>query len=460
LSRGEDNDSDEVGSLSPEPCPEEQLHAPAVHSEGQNENITWESDEGGPVPQDMEEEGTEMDQGNHEMENAIQVQNITLAEETTKRRERRQAKAMREKECLRRKKEGLPMNFLLVDEYTMKPYGVGVGDWKKELHVLSKNLDPAIGNINQQPEGAVEEIAEWIQHTWEYSSPIKFAYVKEVIARGVTLRRADIWKKMRNQEPQPDGISDRSWRTLARQLESPATIRKSQSCSKANASRVNFGRTGPSGEVGVQERLRRKLGRSPNPEEIRYEMARNKGYGGHYRQKKEYMNVMHDRDGVGQLALEGAPIAGPSDNSCKSIRSQHDHDGHDVDVGGRSTEESLSQGRRSADPSKRPLHEISAEEVAQHPLVMRMMERLEALEGRHTTIVDDRSASTKNSVDLQEVHQSMHRAKRHKTIGEVQVGWLLYNVGSSQVVKVLMIFFWNQIFSTVLFTDRQYSSVE
>lgn len=42
--------------------------------------------------------------------------------------------------------------------------------WCKELMLLSRKLDPAIGNINRQPESLVKEIADWIQNTWEYSS--------------------------------------------------------------------------------------------------------------------------------------------------------------------------------------------------------------------------------------------------------------------------------------------------
>jgi len=136
-------------------------------------------------------------------------------------------------------------------------------------------------------------------------------------------------------------------------LQSPTNIRKSQSCSYANASRVNFGRIGPSGEVGVRERLRRKLRRSPHPEEIRFEMAHNKGYGGQYKHKKKYMNVMHDREGIGQLALEGAPIHGPSDNAYKSKRSSHNHNEHDFDSGERSNVGCLTKARRSLELSVR-----------------------------------------------------------------------------------------------------------
>lgn len=45
--------------------------------------------------------------------------------------------------------------------------------------LFSRKLDPAIGNINRQPESMVKEIADWIQYTWEYSGPINDKYVKE-----------------------------------------------------------------------------------------------------------------------------------------------------------------------------------------------------------------------------------------------------------------------------------------
>ena len=36
-------------------------------------------------------------------------------------------------------------------------------------------------------------------------------------------------------------------------------MKKFENCRKANASRMNFRRTGPSSEVGVHERLRKKV---------------------------------------------------------------------------------------------------------------------------------------------------------------------------------------------------------
>ena len=202
------------------------------------------------------------------------IEGATKAEN---RKERRHAKKAREREGDRRRCEGKSRNYLLVDQYMGKPYGAGISDWRKEVILLSKKPDPAIGQINKQPQDVVKEIAEWIEQTWEYSTPIRFEVVKDVVARGVSLRRAELWMKIRNKEPKPKDVTDRPWRSLKKELQNPATIRKSMMCRKANASRVNFGRTGPSREVGVRERLRRQLRRSLDPEEIQQKMARDKG---------------------------------------------------------------------------------------------------------------------------------------------------------------------------------------
>jgi hypothetical protein len=100
--------------------------------------------------------------------------------EAQKWKERRQTNVAREREGDRCCREGLPRNFLLIDDYTKKPYGVGVDDWRKEVMLLSRKLDPTIGVINKQPHDVVKEIADWIQHTWEYIIPIKFEVVKDL----------------------------------------------------------------------------------------------------------------------------------------------------------------------------------------------------------------------------------------------------------------------------------------
>lgn len=339
-----------------------------------------------------------------------------------KRKERRQEKALLEKQGEKRRKEGRPRNFLLVDEITKKPYSVGVGEWRKELMLLSRDLDPAIGNINKQPEGAVAEIAEWIQETWEYSSPVKFEFVKEVIARGVTLRRVDLWKRIRNGEEKPTGVSDRSWRTLERQLENPASIRKSENCRIANASRVNFGRTGPSGEVGVRQRLRRILRRSPDPEEVRFEMARDKGFGGQRGRDESNLNVMHGSGRRRALTMDMAnkrPRSGNSDEDRCMVH--EDSDRRQIESEEENVDDLAVGGSRDM-VVRGSISSLSIEEISKHPFVLMMMQRLEAVEGKQLGAeVDDRPEDMEDFGTTRDRVQDRERVGRYHGREERQV---------------------------------------
>ena len=205
------NDSDDdLGVDSVDAAEDAQGEAIVSHNDTEEQNAVEVSEE--------ERDNSEkvLDDSLEDARYMTDTQEIAVEEDSRRRKQRRQAQSMREREADKRIKDGLLRNFLLVDEYTKKPYGVGVGAWRKELMLLSQKLDPAIGNINRHREGAVQEIADWINNTWEYSAPLRFEYVKEVIARGVALRRAALWRKIRNGEPKPPTASDRLWRTLGR----------------------------------------------------------------------------------------------------------------------------------------------------------------------------------------------------------------------------------------------------
>lgn len=277
---------------------------------------------------------------------------------------------------------------MLVDEYTKKPYGTGVGEWRKEVMLMSRKLDPAIGQINKQAHDVLLEITEWIQHTWEYSEPIKFEVVKEVIAPGVSLRRAELWKKLRREEPKPD-VSDRTWRSLKRELESSTTQRKMQNCSKANASRVNFGQTGPSGEVGVREILRKHFKRSPEPHELSFEMARDKGYGERSKQLKNNDNVMHGNELTSPVPLEVARITDAFgteyvDNEEDVSNAPAASDSRVQLQNGMGCEATAKNGNTTSGG----IHNMSAEELQSNPFVMELMQRIAALEGSQSTAED------------------------------------------------------------------------
>lgn len=311
--------------------------------------------------------------------------------ETEKRKERRHAQVAREREGDRRHREGLPRNYMLIDKISGLPYGQGVTAWRKELHLLMRKLDPAVGNINHHPPYEVKEVMEWIEQTWKYSFPINEKFVKDVIARGVSLRRSSLWRRIRMGLPKPDDITDRTWRSLEKELQNPATMRKVKLCSLANASRTNFGRTGPLGEVGVRERLRKQLRRSPEPEEIAVEMTWDKGYGGRSKRHKVTDNVMHDSQnervdlGGEQLShtsrepLEESPhnLAGPGETSTTV--------GLQIEDGKNSTV------APNTDSLSRVLT-LTDEDIARHPTFLKMMQRLEAPEGKKSQVTVDKQA--------------------------------------------------------------------
>ena len=219
--------------------------------------------------------------------------------------------------------------------------------------------------------------------------------MKEVIARGVSLRRTELWKKIRNNEPKPEDVSDRTWRSLKRELENPATIKKAQHCSKANASRMNFGRTGPSGSVGVRERLRKRFRRSPDPERIRFEMARDKGYGGRSKRMQNKENVMHGSqhaspgsfevarvtDVLGNPYLDETEVACNPHVTCGSPVQIHD----EIESEARPTTGNIGSGG---------VHTMSEEQLACNPFVMKLMERIAALEGHQSIIPIEVAAVT------------------------------------------------------------------
>lgn len=215
---------------------------------------------------------------------------------------------------------------------------------------------------------------------------MKFECVKEVIARGVTLRRGELWKKIRNGEPKPNGLSDRTWRTLGRQLDNPASIRKSENCRKANASRVNFGRTGPSDEVGMRQRMKRILRRSPDPEEIRLEMARDKGHIVHQGRNENNLNVKDGRGGQQRLPMDllricAEPVKSPEDSTEDEDTHTLENASHEVDA------EDLRVGESARKGSGVSVSSMSLKQISEHPFVAMMMQRLEALEARPSTAV-------------------------------------------------------------------------
>lgn len=105
-------------------------------------------------------------------------------------------------------------------------------------------------------------------------------------------------------------------------------MKKSENCCRINASKTNFGRIGPSGEVRVRQRLKKVLRRSLDPEEIQEEMSRDKGYGGYSKITKVNMDAMDRSKAAVARMLELQNMSGTSGDSAKSTGAEDDSDGH------------------------------------------------------------------------------------------------------------------------------------
>ena len=141
----------------------------------------------------------------------------------------------------------------------------------------------------------------------------------------------------------------------------------------------------------MRERLRKQLRRSPEPEEIAVEMTWDKGYGGRSKRHKVTDNVMHDSQnervdsGGEQLShtsrepLEESPrnLAGPGETSTTV--------GLQIEDGKNSTV------APNTDSLSRVLT-LTDEDIARHPTFLKMMQRLEAPEGKKSQVTVDKQA--------------------------------------------------------------------
>lgn len=162
---------------------------------------------------------------------------------------------------------------------------------------------------------------------------------------------------------------------------------------------MNFGRTGPSGEVGVRQRLRRALRRSPDPEEIKQEMARDKGYGGFQRERKSD-NVIHGSKGPVQLYIEGKQHSGRSGSSADN-KFTEDEDNVDMHaVGDRMFPPMRPRRKERQDVGTAHVLAMTDNDIAQHPLVMRLMHRFSAVEGRGNIDLVDRNGPAMQNMSV------------------------------------------------------------
>ena len=189
-------------------------------------------------------------------------------------------------------------------------------------------------------------------------------------------------------------------------------MKKFENYSKANACRHNFGRTGPSGEVGVRDRLRKRLKRSLSPSKVRVEMARPKGYNGKSKREKEVDNIMYGNGKTAFIVDSRASLQN---------RNSENRDCSGKDYNPMEMSEKVMEGPDDvAGIGGRKLHRVgpstvlflSEEQVSQHPAFLCLMHRLEALEKRKSAfpideqiVQEDTIPETEEEEKAQDVHQ-------------------------------------------------------
>ena len=209
---------------------------------------------------------------------------LQLKKESTLRQERRAREQEREEEATRREGRGLKRHFVNVSSEG-KPYGTGINVWNDALAKLVRGLDPSYVDIRQQPFHLMEILLARLSEEFDYSETINPTWLKKRIGNALSSYRHELIRLIQARQAKPAWISEEIWSKLVKIESSEKFRQKSEQMRHANSCRRTKGRTGPIGEVGVTERLRHQLGRTPDPDEVLEEMHRDKGYSGRTRRR-------------------------------------------------------------------------------------------------------------------------------------------------------------------------------
>ena len=237
------------------------------------------------------EYGSTDDDFNEPLERSVLRSRITefparKQSESELRANQKRKKVQREAEVQKRQAAGEKPYYIMVSG-SGTPYGDGVTAWKAELNKLCRALDPSICDVRQQPHKQMQILKKRLTDNFDYSDRISDRYLIPLIGHQVSARRNFLISKIKEGKPPPSGCNLEAWNRLTDICKSPNFMKKSAAMTYANSCRQNYGRTGPSGEIGVRDALKTELRRSPDPEEVQAEMIRDKGYGGKKKKTKE-----------------------------------------------------------------------------------------------------------------------------------------------------------------------------
>ena len=214
----------------------------------------------------------------HRREDNVSVERDFLPDRAGDRRTRRHRQAAEEKEISQRKRDGQKPFYLTLDAEG-KPYGVGKPAWVAEIGKLAIGLDASCTNIRSQTYEAVTNFKARLNDNFEYSGTLNDDYLRSMMGKAVTKKRGELIALINKGGTQPLHIDHEVWERLVKLAASRQRQEKSEQGRYANACHISFGRIGSRGINGVRERLREQLNRSPDPDEMEFELSRDKGYG-------------------------------------------------------------------------------------------------------------------------------------------------------------------------------------
>jgi len=214
-----------------------------------------------------------------------------------------------------------------------KPHGSGKPAWIAEINKLATGLDPSCTHVRKQTFEDVQTFKDRLSDFFEYSGTLNEDYLRGLMGKVVTKKRAELISFIRNGGEQPKTIDEQVWKRLTKLAFSEQTEAKSEQGRYANACRRTIGRTGSIGENGVREKLRKKYGRSPDPDEVEEEMCRDKGYGGRKRKKYTIPEKEEKKSDSLKLSNEDTRFSSDAERSSRLLINAFDKEMEEQEVG-------------------------------------------------------------------------------------------------------------------------------
>ena len=196
---------------------------------------------------------------------------IVTKSSTLGRSERRHRQASHEFDKGEQEKAGKKPFYLVVDSQG-KPFGSGKPAWITEINKLAAGLDASCTHVRKQTYEDVQTFKNRLDEKFEYSSTLNEDYLRGLMGKAVTKRRSELISLIKEGKPRPKHFNHDIWLRLEKLAYSKQHEEKSAQGRHANACQKTRGRTGAIGENGVREKLRSKLCRSPDPDEVEDEM--------------------------------------------------------------------------------------------------------------------------------------------------------------------------------------------